>query len=96
MSGGGAHRSRQVLAGAGGALLGVVSLLLATFACGPPPEGWPGAGRNQTLPAPQPESGAAATGDTGNDSTSPGPDPTPTTDFDAGDDRGVTDAGDAG
>jgi hypothetical protein len=86
------RRSRQVLAVAGGALLGV----LGSVACGPPPIGWQGAGRIQTLPAPEGDAGGPpAAGDSGDGS--PGADPVPPTDFDSGDPGdGVTDAGDAG
>jgi hypothetical protein len=81
----------------GGALVGV----LATLACGPPPIGWQGAGRLQTLPSPETDSGAPTTdsgdsqGDAGDDSGLPGPDPGTPPEFDAGPVHvSVMDAGD--
>jgi hypothetical protein len=54
------------------AALALTTLLggAALIACGPPPIGWQGAGRLQTLPAPQSEAGPTApVGDTGADDT---------------------------
>ena len=77
---------------AGIAVTGLV-MGAAIAACGPPPVGWLGAGRNQTLPAPQPEAGPttlpsndSGEGDTGDDTS--GSD-------DTGDDSG-SDADDSG
>jgi len=71
----------------GGSLSGprvvlATALLLGAFvggafiACGPPPIGWTGAGRIQTLPAPQGDTGPATmpADDTGSDDTSSGDD----------------------
>jgi hypothetical protein len=57
----------------------------AFIACGPPPIGWTGAGRIQTLPAPQGEAGAATmpSADTGADDTSGGDDTSEDAEMDA-------------
>jgi hypothetical protein len=53
--------------------------LLWLVACGPPPEGWGGAGRLYTLPAPVPNNDAGPDGsdDTGIDTFVPPPDTAP-------------------
>jgi hypothetical protein len=83
--------ARPLVAIAAGALCGTLGVL----ACGPPPIGWQGAGRLQTLPAPQSESGPMPTGDTGDDAgddSAPGPDPLPP----PAELEGGSDGGDAG
>lgn len=89
------RRSRLVLAVAGGLVLGV--LAAAGIACGPPPIGWQGAGRIQTLPAPEGDASAPAPAGDSGDEASPGVDPVPATEIDSGDpSEGVTDAGATG
>ena len=60
----------------GGLLVAVLALTaLAAIACGPPPIGWQGAGRLQTLPAPESVvSGTDAGTDSGSDADSEGGD----------------------
>jgi hypothetical protein len=52
-----------VLLGALGGIVGLVAIPIT--ACGPPPIGWQGAGRSQTLPTPEPDSGIAESTDSG-------------------------------
>jgi hypothetical protein len=56
---------RAVAVGIAAATAGVVAMI----ACGPPPEGWSGAGRLQTLPALQPDAGGGSVPDTGTTGT---------------------------
>jgi hypothetical protein len=43
-----------------GLVIGLGGITRAIVACGPPPEGWSGAGRLQTLPALQPDAGGGS------------------------------------
>jgi len=84
---------RWVVALVGGAAFGGLLLGATVIACGPPPIGWQGAGRLQTLPSPQPEASTPSEDTGAADDTGTGTEDTSSADtgFDAGED--ANDAG---
>jgi hypothetical protein len=93
--------TRELWWAVGGAVGGALVLAVTVIACGPPPIGWQGAGRLQTLPSPETDSSAPSmmgTPDTSGDDTGTGGDDSggDDTGLDSGDDSGEDSGVDGG